>query len=65
MELADFPARNKVHVTLIQETKLRENSKTPIFIGYSTIHLDHPADDAGGAGWRLSASRSPTSTPCG
>ena len=38
-ELLDFLVRNKVHVALIQESKLRANTLTPTFSGYSTLRL--------------------------
>ena len=65
MEPVDILNRNKVHIALIQETKLQANSKTPTFSGYSTNRLDRLVMTVVGACWRLSASRSSTPTPLG
>ena len=40
--------RNKVHVAIIQESKLRTKTPTPTFSGYSTLRLDRPGDVGGG-----------------
>ena len=48
MELKEFLRTRDIHVALIQETKLREDSRTPIFPGYTSIRLDRPRGGAGG-----------------
>ena len=48
MELKDFLAENDIHLALIQESKLRSNSKTPTFPGYSSLRRDR--SDGGGGG---------------
>ena len=40
MNLKDFLIRNNIHLALIQESKLQNASKSPIFSGYTTLGRD-------------------------
>ena len=48
MELKEFLIRRGIHVALLQESKLLETSKTPIFPGYTTLRVDRPNGVGGG-----------------
>ena len=48
MELKEFLHRRKIHVALLQESKLKETSKSPTIPGYTTLRVDRPNGGGGG-----------------
>ena len=48
MELKALMERLDVHAVILQESKLRPSSKSPIFPNYTTVRVDRPNGDGGG-----------------
>lgn len=53
-ELLHFLDKNKIHVAILQETKLTANSKTPATPGYSIIRQDREKNKGGGLAFLIS-----------